>query len=258
MIVIGVSGRKQSGKSTFGKFILALYLAKFDYCSKIYIEEETGELLVSDVMGDDRFKGVFDPIRYKKEFNDPRLNQALSLLDKNIKIYNFADVLKTDICINILGLTYDQCYGSDENKNELTQIKWSSMPGINLTDDHAEYMTAREVMQFVGTDIFREIDTDIWVKATINKIMNEQPKVAVITDCRFPNEVEAIKNIGGKVFRLTRNKFNSDHASESILDKDRYDWANFDYVLENEDISLEDQFAKIKTIIEQDILLEDT
>lgn len=31
----------------------------------------------------------------------------------NGKIYNFADTLKQDICINLLGLTYDQCYGDD-------------------------------------------------------------------------------------------------------------------------------------------------
>lgn len=256
MIVIGVSGRKQSGKSTFGKFILALYLAKFDYCNKIYIDEDNGDLLVSDIIGDERFKGVFDIRRYKEEFNDPRLNQALELFNKNVKIYNFADVLKTDICMNILGLTYNQCYGTDDHKNESTTIKWSSMPCKQDSNDN--FMTAREVMQFVGTDIFRNIDSDIWVKATINKIFNENPKVAIITDCRFPNEVEAIKNIGGKVFRLTRNKFNSDHESECILDKDRYNWDNFDYILDNENISLKEQFEQIKTIMESDILIETT
>jgi hypothetical protein len=256
MIVIGVSGRKQAGKSTFGNFILALYLAKFDYCNNIYIDEQTGELLVSDLLGDDRFKGVFNFNRYKLEFNDPRLNQALELFNKNVKIYNFADVLKTDICINILGLTYDQCYGTDEQKNELTTIRWSSMPAHDAS--HNKKMTAREIMQFIGTDIFRSIDSDIWVKATIKKILNEQPKVAIITDCRFPNEVEAIKNIGGKVFRLTRNKFNSDHESECILDKDRYDWKNFDYILDNENISVQEQFEQIKKIMETDILTEAT
>jgi len=239
MIVIGVSGRKQAGKSTFGNFILALYLAKFDYCNNIYIDEQTGELLVSDLLGDDRFKGVFNFNRYKLEFNDPRLNQALELFNKNVKIYNFADVLKTDICINILGLTYDQCYGTDEQKNELTTIRWSSMPAHDAS--HNKKMTAREIMQFIGTDIFRSIDSDIWVKATIKKILNEQPKVAIITDCRFPNEVEAIKNIGGIVIKLTRNPYNSDHASEVALDPNQYDQSLFNLVLDNDDMSIEQQ-----------------
>jgi hypothetical protein len=44
------------------------------------------------------------------------------------KIYNFADTLKQDICMNILGLTYDQCYGEDDIKNSLTDIEWKNLP----------------------------------------------------------------------------------------------------------------------------------
>jgi hypothetical protein len=40
----------------------------------------------------------------------------------NVKIYNFADPLKKDICMNILGLTHNQCYGEDIYKNTLTNI----------------------------------------------------------------------------------------------------------------------------------------
>ena len=39
-------------------------------------------------------------------------------LNMSCKIYSFADPLKQDICINILGLTYDQCYGSDEEHHD--------------------------------------------------------------------------------------------------------------------------------------------
>lgn len=240
MLVIGISGRKQSGKSTLGRFILSLSLAQLDYCNNIYMDEETGEILVSDVLGDDRFKGVFDIREYKEKFNDPRLNQAIEKLNKKIKIYNFADVLKTDICMNILGLTYDQCYGSDDNKNEFTNMEWNG-----------KQLTAREVMQIIGTDIFRKMDTNVWVRATINKIINDKPEIAVITDCRFPNEVESIKNIGGKVIRLTRNPFNSDHISECVLDEDKYDWSNFDYVLDNQSCSIYEQFVQSKKLIEE-------
>ena len=38
-------------------------------------------------------------------------------LQKNASIYNFADPLKK-MCIEIFGLTHDQCYGTDEQKNE--------------------------------------------------------------------------------------------------------------------------------------------
>jgi len=92
------------------------------------------------------------------------------------KIYNFADPLKENICIEVLGLTHDQCYGSDDQKNELVDCYW----------DDGKQMTAREVMQFVGTNIFRKMKHNVWSSATINKIQKEKPKIAIIADCRFP------------------------------------------------------------------------
>lgn len=146
------------------------------------------------------------------------------------KIYNFADPLKNDICINILGLTYDQCYGNDDSKNTLTDIIWDN-----------KKLTAREVMQFVGTDIFRKMKYDVWASATIQKIQRDQPKLAIIADCRFPNEVDAVKNAGGVVIKLTRNNFNSNHESEVALDYDKYDHSNFDLVIDNQKIGIKEQ-----------------
>lgn len=146
------------------------------------------------------------------------------------KIYNFADPLKQDICINILGLSHEQCYGSDLQKNTLTHIKWQD-----------KYLTAREVMQVVGTDILRNMYHDVWVNATINKIMKENMDLAIIADCRFPNEVEAVKNAGGIVIKLTRNPHNSNHASETALDETNFDNTIFDMVLDNINISITEQ-----------------
>lgn len=146
------------------------------------------------------------------------------------KIYNFADPLKKDICMNILGLTYEQCYGEDMDKNTTTDIEWN---GAKLT--------AREVMQFVGTDVFRKMKHDVWAGATINKILSEQPNLAIIADCRFPNEVEAVKNAGGLVIKLNRNPYNSDHASEIALDQENYSTKNFDLVVYNENLSIDEQ-----------------
>jgi hypothetical protein len=239
MLILGISGRKQSGKSTIGNFILSLYLAKLGYCEKIYMDED-GQLLISDILGDTRYEGVFDIRKLVETYNDPRFIQAINKLNSKVKIYNFADILKTDICINMLGLTYDQCYGTDDNKNEMTNIVWND-----------KKLSARDVMQVVGTDIFRKLDTNVWVRSTINKIIRDKPDLAVITDCRFPNEVDSIKQSGGKVIRLTRNPFQSDHISETVLDKDSYDWSNFDYVVDNSDVTLLDQFTQIKKLLEE-------
>jgi len=146
------------------------------------------------------------------------------------KIYNFADPLKKDICMNILGLTYEQCYGDDIDKNTVTDIEWDN-----------KRLTAREVMQFVGTDIFRKMKNDVWAGATVTKINNEKPQLAIVADCRFPNEVERIKNAGGLVIKLTRNPYNSDHASETALDEINYANSNFDLIIYNENINIQQQ-----------------
>jgi hypothetical protein len=156
------------------------------------------------------------------------------------KIYNFADPLKTDICINILGLTYDQCYGEDIDKNTLTDITWNN-----------KLLTAREVMQFVGTDIFRKLKTNVWSAATINTINREKHNLAIIADCRFPNEVSAVKDVGGLVIKLTRNPFHSDQDSETALDEDKYDQSNFDLIIHNETISIVEQNRAILNFLQQ-------
>ena len=155
------------------------------------------------------------------------------------KIYSFADPLKQDICINILGLTYEQCYGSDEHKNTLTDIRWQDMPDYNESFEMSGHMSARQIMEHVGTNIFRKIKTNVWVDATIDRIKKENLDLAIIADCRFPNEVESIKNAGGYVIRLDLDPFGAQSNSESALDKDAYDWNNFDLVIQNTGMTLD-------------------
>ena len=147
----------------------------------------------------------------------------------SIKLYNFADPLKT-LCIDILGLNYDQCYGTDAQKNEIVNCYW---------DNHQ--LTAREALQIVGTDIFRRMQENVWAESTVRRINRDKPDIAIIGDCRFPNEVDVVKKAGGMVIKLTRNPHNSSHDSETALDPNRYDQSKFDMVLNNESISIEQQ-----------------
>ena len=82
-------------------------------------------------------------------------------------------------------------------------------------------MTARELMQIFGTDIGRTMfDSNIWVDATINKIKEENPAIAVIDDLRFCSEADSILSNNGVVVLLSRNSSSSDiHGSEKDLDK---------------------------------------
>jgi hypothetical protein len=146
------------------------------------------------------------------------------------QIYNFADLLKQNVCMSILGLTYEQCYGTDIEKNQLVDCYWDG-----------KQLSAREVMQFVGTDIFRKLQTNVWASATISRIKNDNIDLAIIADCRFPNEVEAIKNSGGVVIKLNRNPHRSTHESEMALDEDRYSQKNFDLILNNQNMTINEQ-----------------
>jgi hypothetical protein len=161
------------------------------------------------------------------------------------KIYSFADPLKQDICVNILGLTYEQCYGSDEHKNTLTDIKWEDMPDYNESFKMSGYMSGRQIMEHVGTNIFRKMKTNVWVDATINKIKKENLDLAIIADCRFPNEVESIQKAGGYVIRLDLDPFGSQTNSESALDKNVYDWDKFDLVVQNTVMTLDQKNSAI-------------
>ena len=93
-------------------------------------------------------------------------------------------------------------------------------------------------MQYVGTDIFRKMQHNVWASATINKIKNDNLDLALIGDCRFPNEVEAVKQANGLVIKLHRNNYHSTHASETALDATNYDQSCFDLVVDNTDITL--------------------
>lgn len=167
-----------------------------------------------------------------------------SLYPTSSVVYNFADPLKKGICIDILGLSYDQCYGTDEEKNELVDCYWEN-----------NQLSAREVMQIVGTDIFRKMKHNVWSDSIVRRIKQQNPKIAIIADCRFPNEVDAIKSVGGIVIKLTRNPYNSNHSSETALDISEYNQNNFDLIIDNETLSIVEQnneiikFLKNKRIV---------
>jgi hypothetical protein len=235
MFILGISGRKQSGKSTTGNFIVSIYLSDLAISENVYLNEY-GQIIVSDLLGDKNYAGVFDPTNIYSD--DYTIKQVIQRLRGLIKIYNFADVLKQDVCMGLLGLTYEQCYGTDDEKNRPTDMIFD---GKN--------MSSREILQFIGTDIFRTLKPNIWVDATIKKIQKERPKLAIITDCRFPNEVQSIKDNGGKVLRLTRDPHHSDHISESVLDMDRYNWNNFDHIIDNKNMPMLEQLSETQKIL---------
>lgn len=87
----------------------------------------------------------------------------------------------------------------------------------------------RRLLQRLGTEAGRNLlGTNIWVDAALTG-HHENAKI-VVTDVRFPNEAERIKELGGIVVRVSRPGVSAvnAHPSETSLD----DWP-FDYTLEN-------------------------
>lgn len=66
------------------------------------------------------------------------------------------------------------------------------------------HLTPRYVLQVWGTEVARRsFHDDIWIASLENKLRKTTDDV-VISDCRFPNEIRAIKEAGGIVIRVVR------------------------------------------------------
>ncbi len=253
-VIIGISGKKQSGKNTTANFLHG-HILKLNEVIRDYEITDKGELKVNTTyLKDGEIKedmGVLDLCRKDELY----VRYADGAIWPYIKLYHFADALK-EVCTAMFGLTYDQVYGN--MKHTRTRLKWENMPGV-ITPEQAKkagkegpydfeeffkeigvtvrpkaYMTSREVMQFVGTEIFRKIDDNIWINLLMEKIKADSPLIAIIADVRFANEALAVKEADGILINLTRVAEDDSHASETGLD----DFTDFDLVVDNKDLSI--------------------
>ena len=229
--IIGFSGAKQSGKSTCATFLHG-YQLRFNDVFEKFLMDEKGSLFVNATEIDENGQeveglGMLDVDRQDEEF----LEYASRNIWPFVRSFSFADPLKS-IAIQLFGLTEEQCYGTDEDKNTPINIKWENMPNVINANG---FMTAREFLQHFGTDVCRGIKPDIWTSACINRILSSGTELAIVPDVRFPNEVESIQKAGGKVIRLTRKPHEDEHDSETALDG--YD--EFDHVIHNADMNID-------------------
>lgn len=86
--------------------------------------------------------------------------------------------------------------------------------------DRPPYKSPREILQYVGTEGMRSYYPTIWVDKVRRAIDADPLQRYVITDWRFPNEGEFLKEIGALRIRLDRRgvdrKFT--HASEAHIE----------------------------------------
>jgi len=80
--------------------------------------------------------------------------------------------------------------------------------------------TPRYVMQTLGTEWGRElIGPDFWTgiwRESVMAAIDQGAKGIVAEDCRFPNEIEAVRSLGGEVWQIIRpGAVKLAHISES-------------------------------------------
>jgi len=71
--------------------------------------------------------------------------------------------------------------------------------------------------------------------------------LAVIDDCRFQNEIEAVQSEGGKVIGLSRSPYQDSHKSERAL-KDN--WDSFDSVIDNSEMEINEVNKEIIQLLD--------
>lgn len=244
--LIGISGKKRSGKDTVGliiQYIVDSY--KFGYTIS------------------------------KKEYNRYLINHKYNSSD--FKIKKFADKLKDIVCL-LINCTREQLEDEVFKNTELGE-KWSyyrvcgkgdkefttksynirvdendCLQELRACNNNNNYLktgiekysilkfnhTPRTLLQLLGTECGRDIiHPNIWLNSLFSEYIDKSEKRTcpetgmpilttweekypnwIITDVRFPNEADIIKEKGGLLIRIESPRCNYDdtHSSETALD----------------------------------------
>ena len=112
--------------------------------------------------------------------------------------YSWAMPLK-DITSTLFGWDRDMLEGTTPEQRVQRETKdewWSEKLGL-------KNCTPRLMLQLIGTEVMRNtLHQDIWVLAGMKRI--EGKKNVVIPDTRFPNEIKAIREMGGVIWNVQR------------------------------------------------------
>jgi hypothetical protein len=268
--ILAFAGLKQSGKSTCSNFLHGYQLRSNSIIENFAITEEGKLVVKTNILQENGTEVVSDTFLETSRKDLEFVEWAMYNMWPFVKKYSFADTLK-EICITLFGLTHEQVYGSEEDKLQLVpHLMWENMPGVMTPENWSilegrlnpdiisrpeefQYvvgegpMTAREFMQYLGTDIMRKIYEPVWVERCLNDIKLEQPAVAIIDDCRFLNEIEAVKSVGGKVLGLNRSVYEDNHSSEKIKEH----WDKMDAVINNDKMNIDEMCKAVMSNIEE-------
>ena len=161
----------------------------------------------------------------------------------------FADPLK-EVISKAFNIPLEELYSAVKDNPYKAPVKLSE-DHIKLLEDELslslgyekhrdkEFISHRDVMQYVGTEICRGEDPNIWLKM-FEKAVSKYSNV-VCSDMRLPNERSLIKDLGGTTILIKRPGFEpKNHASEADFGED----SDYDVVITNDGkkISVEHEF----------------
>jgi hypothetical protein len=128
------------------------------------------------------------------------------------------------------------------------------------------HLTPRWVLQYWGTEVLRVgFHDDIWIAALENRLRTRTGHT-VISDVRFPNEIKAIKNAGGKIVWIKRGElpewydlavesntgtFNHMKTAYPDVHASETSWVGteFDTVIDNNG-SVEELYTQLKNLLQ--------
>jgi hypothetical protein len=162
---------------------------------------------------------------------------ALGLVREGATRVAFADPLKEMLA------TLMRIRGAKEE--HINAALWGVLK--HVPSPYLSNQTPRHAAQTLGTEWGRvDMDPDFWLD-TFEDVASQHSDV-VVTDVRFPNEVERIHDLGGIVIRIERPNNPGDigqsHASEAFIADLKVDWTVFN------DGSVEQLHSKVKCIVE--------
>ena len=130
----------------------------------------------------------------------------------------------------------------DDRWNILKKTDHTLIKNGEAVNEYVETkMTVRDFLQKLGTDAIRNgLHPDTWVIALFNdykKIKNEDEEYInpnwLISDLRFVNEYESIKQKNGICIKVHRDVDESDYLMRTHSSETSLDGYDFDYVIDN-------------------------
>lgn len=245
--ILEFAGKKQSGKSSAAQFVAAYVVSQVARANpglplpKSFTQDEDGEIIVKAYKKEESGEystenGVLELSRKDVEFAE----FASQYIWPYVKIYSYADPLKR-FCMEVFGLTFEQCFGTNQEKESPSIVRRKDMEAVINTEipGDGEYLTAREVLKYFGTNVCRSMYKNCFIEATLNKIFEEEPELAIIDDCRFSNEVYLPKRVGALVYKLDGRGIADSHESENALDE--VPAADFDAIIQTHNLSIKEK-----------------